>query len=283
MLRDALRYIAVSSLAALYDATGQMEGLKQPHIQFLYLHDVAEEEQDCFRTLLKRLSVTHHFLNYSAAGEKVFSGDIDRPYIALSFDDGFKSCTDIARILNELDITACFFVCPSVVGEANEERLTEFCANRLHMPPTAFLSWDDVELLLRQGHEIGSHTMFHYNLSLLSEQRVRDDVGGSFDSLTQRVGAVKHFAWPYGRFSHFSALAARAVFDAGFVSCASAERGCHVDSRPALSFERCIRRDKVIAGWPMSHIRYFMANNYNTAALHHGGWPSGWLEVIQGK
>lgn len=279
MLRTVLRHIALSIFAALYEVTGQMTSLNKHRVQFLYMHDVLKDEEESFRRLLKALRHNHSFISYTEAVNRILSGNIDKPYISISFDDGLKKCLQIAQIMNEFGVKGCFFVCPSMIGETDDQKIREFCSQQLHISPTEFLSWNDVEVLLKQGHEIGSHTMTHSNLGKLPVQQVQDEIAGSFHLLSQRIGCVQHFAWPFGRFFHFSPIAARIVFETGFKSCASAERGCHV-TRPENHTRLCIRRDNTVARWSLNHILYFMARNSQKASIHSNQWPEGWLEVV---
>jgi peptidoglycan/xylan/chitin deacetylase (PgdA/CDA1 family) len=141
------------------------------------------------------------------------------------------------------------------------------------------MSWGDVESLARAGHEIGSHTLTHANLAGLSASQLEDEVGTSFEMLGDRVGEVKHFSWPFGRFSHFSPAAARVVFETGFQSCASAERGCHVAQLNGRDL--CIRRTVVVAKWPIRSTLYFLSRYSQMASAHNNGWPKGWRRAIK--
>ncbi|MDA2936700.1 polysaccharide deacetylase family protein [Acidobacteria bacterium AH-259-A15] len=177
---------------------------------------------------MQRLSQEHVFISYSEAVDRIRNGTIDRPYLSLSFDDGFKSGLRAAEIMKQLGIKGCFFLCSSMIGETDHERIEEFCAKRLLVSPNEFLSWDEVEQLLEQGNEIGCHTANHPNMARLSIDELTSEIFQSRELLGRKVGAVKHFSWPFGRFSDFSAIAAKIVFEAGFESCASGVRGCHV-------------------------------------------------------
>jgi peptidoglycan/xylan/chitin deacetylase (PgdA/CDA1 family) len=281
--RSLLRHIALSTLGTSYRVTGTMaSALSKDRVQFLYMHHVFGDEEDSFRNLLGRLSLGHRLVSYSEAVDRVLSGDIDGPYVAISFDDGLKNSLRAARILGEFGATACFFLSPTIIGETDHRKIEEFCSQRLGIPPTEFLSWDDVETLLKEGHEVGSHTMTHPDLARLSVQQVQDEVEGSFEVLTERTGDISHFSWPYGRFLHFSPAAAGIVFRTGFKSCASAERGCHVTHSEMQERDLCIRRDHVVAGWPIDHTLYFMARSGRTASMRHDRWPPGWVETIRG-
>ncbi len=126
------------------------------------------------------MSLDHRFVSYSEAVGRVLSGDIDGSYIAVSFDDGLKNCLRAARIMGEFGATASFFLCPSTVGETDYQKLKEICSLKLHMTPTEFLSWDDVEAPLKEGHEVGSHTVTHPNLAELPVPQVREEAEESF-------------------------------------------------------------------------------------------------------
>ena len=279
--RRLVRYAALSSLAGLYRLSGRMASLDRNRIQFLYLHHIFQDEEAGFRRLLGYLSQRHTLISYSDAVEKLWRGEIDRPYICISFDDGLRNCMRAAQIMNEFGVSGCFFICPSLVGETDPKTLKEFCVRRLTLPPTELLTWDDVDQLLAAGHEIGSHTMSHHVLSRISAQQVEDEVADSYAFLARRLGGVKHFAWPEGLFSRITAEAVRTVFRAGFQSCASAERGCHVvKPEPELS-KLCIRRDYVAANWPLSHVNYFMTANSEAASVKSNHWPDGWARQIQ--
>ena len=126
--------------------------------------------------------------------ERIWTGDIDKPYIVFSLDDGLKSCLRAARIMGEFGIRACFFLCVSIVGETDCCRIKEFCSSRLYQQPMEFLSWLDVEALLHAGNEAGSHTMTHPNMAQLSMEQMQAEVVESYKLLTQRVENVKHFS-----------------------------------------------------------------------------------------
>ncbi len=273
--RRVVRHLALTSLSQVYKMSGKMSLLGRNRIQFIYLHHIFQNEEAAFRRLLRYLSDAHVLISYSGAVEKLWRGDIDRPYVCLSFDDGLKNCLRAAKVMQEFGLSGCFFICPSIIGETNFAKLQEFCVLRLTLPATEMLDWREVETLLKNGHEIGSHTMSHQVLSRASAAQMQDEIAGSYEYLTRRLGSVKHFAWPEGSFLHFSEAAAKAVFDAGFQSCASAERGCHT-VKPETRRSLCIRRDYISAHWPLNHGAYFLATNSQKASANCNNWPQAW-------
>lgn len=269
-----LRSKALDCLSLLESVRGDA-ALARPRVQLIYIHHTFEDEAENLDRLLRQLSKHHEFVSHSEAVRRVLSGRIDAPCIGISSDDGFKNNLIAAEILQRHGIKACFFINPAVVGERDPERIRRHCEGSLQMPPIEFLDWDDVERLLKAGHEIGAHTMTHFNIAAAPEQRIVEDMEQCRAILKQRCGIAEHFAFPFGRFEHFSEVGRRAVFAAGFTSCASAERGCHI-ATPNLAPERlCLRRDNVVLGWSLRHIQYFLSRSARRAHQSNDLFP--WL------
>ena len=268
-LRGKARHFALNIVSKWGNITGRTaRDLSHPRIHFVYLHYLFPEEVQNFRNLLTKLAETHTFISYSEAVKMLVANKpIDKPYLSFSSDDGFKNNLKMAEILAEFGAKACFFVCSDIVGETDFETCRLFSASRLNYPPMEFMDWDDLKQLQKNGHEIGCHTRWHPNLAECDPSKLYDQIGGAKAIIEDKVGPVKHFAWPYGLFQHFSDTARRVVFKAGFASCASAERGAHVVHAANIHHEDiCIRRDQLIANWPVSHNLYFLARSANAAA-----------------
>ena len=275
-LRDRIRNIALKGLA-LKDlvTSAEKQFMDKPRIQFLYLHHVFKDEEKQLAQLLKRLSRHFEFISYSDAVDKVLAGAIDRPYISFSSDDGLKNNLRAAEILNEYNAKACFFVNPALIGETDYEKIKTHCLNVLDFPVTEFLNWNDVTALLNGGHEIGGHTMKHINIAKATSAEIAADAKETLAVLNNHCGAIKHFAFPYGRFFHFSEAGRKAVFEAGYTSCASAERGCHINpGAPLTSEELCIRRDHIVLNWGVDQIFYFIINNAKKATPQNNLFPA---------
>jgi peptidoglycan/xylan/chitin deacetylase (PgdA/CDA1 family) len=272
-IRAVARHAAVSTLGILGNLSGGTQtALARNRVQFLLFHAVFEDEAEGLRNILAALSQSHRFISYSEAVRRVELGTIDAPVLALSFDDGMRNNLRAARIAEEFGISACFFVCSSMVSEKDPRRKAEFCHDRLHGPAVDFLDWDDLEALRRAGHEIGSHTVGHRKLSQLSGMEVADELELSRRQLSSRLGNVSHFAWPYGRFAdvpeNFGAMAAAA----GYESCASGVRGAHVTKSEAGPLNLCLRRENLQPRWPVSHVRYLLAASSRRSSASSNHW-----------
>ncbi len=276
--RTITRGLALHGMSTLYKLTGRMDALERNRVQFIYLHHLFPEEEESFRNLIRALIRNHRLVSFSEAVDRVKTGNIDKPYACFSFDDGLQQNLPAGKILAEFGVSGCFFICPSFVGETDRRKLKEICENRFAMPAMDLLSWKEVEEMVKDGHEIGSHTMNHPVLARISKAQMQNEIAESREVLTRRLGQVKHFAWPEGRFFHFTPAAAEAVYNAGYDSCVSAERGCHISQPSMPNF--CIRRDYISARWPLGHSFYFLAKNSLTAVEGNHGWPQDWIETL---
>ncbi len=164
-LRGILRKYTLDGLSIWDKLMGIEQELNKPRIQFIYLHHIFRDEEIGLERLLKKLSINHEFLSYSESVNKILEGKIDRPYICISSDDGFKNNIKAAEILNDYNAKACFFINPFIVENKSFEEIEKHCKNGLNFPPVEFMNWNDIERIQKMGHEIGSHTMQHINVA----------------------------------------------------------------------------------------------------------------------
>ncbi len=269
--RAQARKIALSLLAETRLRTrAYRELLQTPRVHFLYLHYVFQDEEAGFESLLEWLGDNNHtLLSYSDAVKRAESGEIDRPYVCFSFDDGVDNCLKAAAILKAHGAFACFFLNGCNLEEEHVIKPMLYTYRQPGRKPARYLSLGEVEQLKNAGHEIGGHTYHHLNLAEASDDEIDQDLQRNRAFLEPRFGPLHHFAWPFGRFSCFSQAARRRVLQAGYTSIASAERGIHrTPGGPGL----CILRDNIVAAWPLSHARYLMAQSVARASTAPPSW-----------
>jgi peptidoglycan/xylan/chitin deacetylase (PgdA/CDA1 family) len=107
--------------------------------------------------------------------------------LALTFDDGVRTvATEAAPILASYGIPSTVFV------------VTDW-ADGKHRHGDLLLGWRDIEALASSGATIGSHTVSHPDLGVVSTDRARDEIGRSRAVIADRVGLVpEDFAIPLG-------------------------------------------------------------------------------------
>ena len=118
-------------------------------------------------------------------------------YIALTFDDGYKEHLRIARYLAKHGIRATFFI---ITG------LREYMGRKLLEP-------EDVRMIHEMGHEIGSHTMTHIDMTRTDRGTMLKELVRSKEVLEDIIhDAVVSFAYPYGPHSDEAARLARGIY-----------------------------------------------------------------------
>jgi peptidoglycan/xylan/chitin deacetylase (PgdA/CDA1 family) len=79
------------------------------------------------------------------------------------------------------------------------------------------LGWDDIEALVRDGAEIGSHSCTHPDFAKLDAQRVVDELGHSRETIKARLGfAPQSFAVPFGQSANWPEACAAAAREVGY-------------------------------------------------------------------
>lgn len=181
-----------------------------------YRKDELSVPPDRFRKQVEWLH-RHGFRNTRMA--ELESGSMARgdnsPRVIFTFDDGYEdNYIEAYPVLREYGYTAILYLPFDYIGtskmyprDALESGRPEH--NRL-------LTWHQVEEMLKDGMEIGSHTMGHPNLTRISPERAKREIVESKHRLEERLHVkVTSFCYPEG---YFQAKHARWVQEAGYRS-----------------------------------------------------------------
>jgi peptidoglycan/xylan/chitin deacetylase (PgdA/CDA1 family) len=139
--------------------------------------------------------------------------------VLLTFDDGYVDAVHAVRralITAKRHWPATFFVITSRIGKGR------------------FLTWANLHLLETLGMDIGSHTVLHIPLALLSPAARAYELDRSMQTLTRGLGhPVYWFAYPYGS---ASPAAEAAVAHAGYLLAYTTQPSSwlNIDGRTAL-------------------------------------------------
>lgn len=267
-LRRKVRSLVLDGLSLSNSLEHNKEMLRTPRVQLLYIHHIFKDEAANFEKIVKFLAERYAFISHSEAVTRILTNTIDKPYIAWSSDDGIWNNTIAAEILNRYGASCCFYINPKSIQLSTFEDIEQFCYKKLEMPPVKFLSWDDVNQLQKQGHEIGNHTYDHSMVSELSLSTFGENFLKAHDMIRKNCGPTTHFAYTYGKFEHFNKAAYDFVFEQGYDSCTSAVRGCHVNGVKTLAKDELfLRRDQIMGNWPLAHIEYFLIQSAKKASF----------------
>src|SRR6185503_426609 len=101
--------------------------------------------------------------------------------VILNFDDGRKTqFTHAKPILDKYGFKATFYIVCNYVDNKK-----------------GFMTWDEIETLNKEGHDIGSHSMNHVHLSNLSKKHIEYEVGQSKKCLEDHGIEATSFAYPF--------------------------------------------------------------------------------------
>jgi peptidoglycan/xylan/chitin deacetylase (PgdA/CDA1 family) len=139
----------------------------------------------------------------------------DHP-IVLTFDDGYVSFyTNAMPLLKKYGFPGTLFVITGSVGKPG------------------VVTWDQVRAALRQGMEIGAHTVNHPDLAISGHDSVVYEVTESKRVLEEEIGqTVSFFCYPAGRYND---SVVKAVKDAGYIGAVTTKFGlAEPDQNPLL-------------------------------------------------
>ncbi|MDC1080750.1 polysaccharide deacetylase family protein [Flavobacteriaceae bacterium] len=233
----------------------------KPGVHIINSHFVKNSELDLFedtavfKKFIEFLTKKCELIKIEKAVEMISNDTlVDRPYIAFTFDDGFKECYSVvAPVLESYGCNAAFFINSNYIESTNEYKVG--FNNRIKVHSKKPMNWNEIIELSNRGHIIGSHTLDHMNLRELSEKELANQMSLDKNKIESQLGIkCDYFAWPYGQKSHFSDMAlkhAKTYFKFIFSG---------TDYKNYFSFDGyVINRRHVEPSWSFKHINYFLS------------------------
>ena len=202
------------------------------HIPILGYHRVGEMKGDHVPTVSGRaferqLALLRRFgLRVITLEDVVASlergGATPKRSVVITFDDGYEeTCTVAWPLLKRFGCPATVFVTPAEVGRPG------------------FATWEQITQMAQDGVTIGSHTMHHSYVPLVSDDRLGEELVDSKRVIEQRIGVpVRFLSYPVGGFTEQAQAVAK---QAGYVAACTTNR-----ARSRLVVDRyALRRIKV--------------------------------------
>lgn len=172
---------------------------------------------------------------YAAAMQKLGqnpSMKTKQPTVVLTFDDAeITHYNNVVPLLSEYGFNATFFVCEFPIKNPGEEK--------------EYMHWNQIRELHEKGFEIGNHTGHHKNLTKLSPEDIKKEVG-YIDEKCKAFGIPKPISFAYPGNRH-DALSQRVLKEMG---CQFARAGgaqyykINEDSKLAIPSYTVISSDK---------------------------------------
>jgi peptidoglycan/xylan/chitin deacetylase (PgdA/CDA1 family) len=152
--------------------------------------------------------------------------------VLITMDDGYHSVYSVAYpILKKFDFTAIIFIYTDFVGVSSSA-----------------ITWDQLREMKANGFTIGSHTIFHSDLTKKKEgeteaefdARVRKELFGAKEIIDKKLGQDTYIlAYPYGRYDRRVIEYTR---EAGYTIAMSVKRG----GNPFFADPLALRRDQIL-------------------------------------
>jgi peptidoglycan/xylan/chitin deacetylase (PgdA/CDA1 family) len=177
-----------------------------------------------------------------------------RRRVILTFDDGSRTVLRHALpALAQHEIMATQFLVADAIGGTNH-----WDVRSRGEAPDALMDTSEVRDWLSAGQEIGSHTLTHRNLTAIPESEAKEEIVASKKKLEDLFGiAIRHFCYPYGKWSH---RVRDLVEGAGYATAVTLDFGVNTEARDPFALRR------IGAKHPSRSIR-------NLAALLPAGFP----------
>ena len=162
----------------------------------------------------------------------------------VTFDDALASVLRALPALERLRVPATVFVCSGYAEDGRALELVELGEEaKAYSSELTTLNWDEVGSLAARGVEIGSHTVSHAHLTLLSDAELEQELVGSRERLEDMLGQRCRFlAYPYAEHDERVRAAARR---AGYVGAFVLDRRPATD-RYALPRLAMLAKDRTI-------------------------------------
>ena len=138
----------------------------------IYFHDVKEREIKDIKLIIKFFKYSgYEFCNIDYFNKNL---ENDKKLIALTFDDGFQSWTELMNLFENENVKSTFFL-NTIFFEENPN-LNRFYKNINSTGEEELITSDDLNTIIKYGHEIGSHTHTHRTLSQLNKVEFVEEI-----------------------------------------------------------------------------------------------------------
>jgi peptidoglycan/xylan/chitin deacetylase (PgdA/CDA1 family) len=227
--------------------------------RILMYHLVLKEDRKSFEEQVKFLK--EHFVVCSISEIIQDSGTKEGGSTfraAITFDDGFRVLMgDCLEILERHNIKASFFIPTGFVELADQPEMAARFSLKTHCYnfPLEPMGPEDLQTLVKLGHEIGSHGVSHIGLGSMSRGRVTRELEQS----AQRIGQWTHmhptgFAYPYGHTVSFLGNPTQWVAQAGYRYGLTQQRGSIYPSSNLF----LLPREHAEGNWSVHDLRFFL-------------------------
>jgi peptidoglycan/xylan/chitin deacetylase (PgdA/CDA1 family) len=120
--------------------------------------------------------------------------------VHVTFDDAYKSVANALPALERLGLPATVFACAGYADTGRTFNVPELAAEAVaHPEELATMDWDELRGLAERGVEVGSHTVSHPHLPMLSDAEIDRELRDSRAQIEDELERPCRFlAYPFG-------------------------------------------------------------------------------------
>jgi peptidoglycan/xylan/chitin deacetylase (PgdA/CDA1 family) len=174
------------------------------------LHDININNFKNLKNNLKYLKKNYNFVDPKQLEKDCFPAG--KKNLLLTFDDGFKSNFIFAKnVLNKLKIKAVFFVVSDLINSKNYSKkkiLQNIYPEKkeIRISKYSIMSWQDLRILEKMGHVIGSHTKSHLKINKIKSISVlKKEIFTPIQIFKKnKINKPNFFAYSFGDFYSFN-------------------------------------------------------------------------------
>lgn len=151
--------------------------------------------------------------------------------VMLTFDDGYADNYHTALpVLESHGFDATFYLATAMIGRED------------------YMTWDQATDIANRGLDIGSHTVFHTDLTAVTPDEAQDELRQSAAEITSRTGLpVRWFCYPAGK---YNADVEKLVGESGYFLATTTETGeVHSSNAPFALTRYRISADTSLEGF----------------------------------
>ena len=138
-------------------------------------------------------------------------------FVVINFDDGYRSQFTAAKpVLDKYGFKASFFIVCNFVGKTAKEMNTTSIGNlngngNFTGKGVDQMTWQDILTLYKEGYQIGSHSMNHFNnMSRMSDAKLEYELGQSKQCLLNHgIVPVNSFSYPFSEGQYNATIVAK--------------------------------------------------------------------------
>lgn len=140
-------------------------------------------------TILHTISKVGYLLTDNYSFKPLASTAFNRGIVSIAFDDGLANVyRNALPIMNQYGFKSTQYIVSGAIGSQT----------KLDLPAMAKAQ---ISAMYKAGHEIGSHTVNHPDLTLLNASKLKSELSNSKTALNASYPPVENFAIPFGRYN----------------------------------------------------------------------------------